>query len=376
MTKHAELSASGARRWMNCPGSVVLSRDVPLAKTSIYGAEGSVAHQLAERVLTGTLEKAAAALGETISCEGNNIDITEEMITAVNKYLSVLKPFQVAANAGEATFYVELRVSPKFDEPLNTELFGTADAIAFDPDNRMLHVIDFKYGKGVRVEAQNNPQLLYYGLGTLAHFDISNSSRWRVALTIVQPRYTSRDGTYKYTHVLTAAELYDWGKKTLLPAIKRTQKKTIETKAGNWCLFCTAKVVCPTKKEEQQQLINEIFSVDSLLPNPTTLMPAQLTEILTKGKAWLVACENLALDKAKHGETIPGFRLTNKIGNRRWISENDVITELEPMYGDVLFQRTLKTPAKLEKLIGKDLIADYTERPELGETLKPCTEQP
>ena len=311
-------------------------------------------------MLSGELAKPELALGETVTYEGYHIDITDEMVDAVKKYLTIIRPFQIAAEAGVATLKIEERVSPSLSDNLKGELFGTADAIVYIPTAHMIHVIDFKYGKGVPVDVQNNPQLRYYGLGALAKFDIPDSKDWHVSLMIVQPRCPDDNGTYQHVEGLTAADLYQWGDKHLLPAIKRTKRKNPKTSAGEWCRFCSAKSICPSKKEEQRQMIDDAFSGDALLPNPHELTPEQLTEILTDGKKWLSACESLALDKAKNGETIPGFKLTHKLGNRRWISEKAFIAEFESVHGEDLFQRSLKTPAKLEKLLGKKVIADLT----------------
>ena len=419
---HAELSASGAHRWINCPGSVALSRKVPPPKTSVYAAEGSVAHAIAEQALKDALEhptellRLPERLGEAITQEGHKITVSREMISTVQTYIRALQEHINFTLQGERTIAIEKRVSPKLDGR-DHGLYGTADVIVRDIKNKFIYVIDFKYGKGIPVNACNNAQLRYYGLGALAAFNIDEADeKWHIGLSIVQPRSDHQDNTIKQSEGLSTKDLYRWGRDVLLPAVQLTKQKDAPFKTGDWCRFCPAKSICELKKQEGKDLMQQLMEgnpvtthsvktntmttrpvtthstpvtatpvtstpthstkesilLPLILPTPELLTVEELSEILTRGEKWLAACKALALEKAKNNEDIPGFALQPRQGHRRWVSEEKLIEALAPLYGDLLYQKTLKTPAKMEKVVDEKLLLPYIERPDLGETLKPC----
>ncbi len=363
MKKHATLSASSANRWINCPGSVKLSEGLPRPKTSRYAAEGTAAHQLAEQVLTGKLDNASDLLDKHITVAPYQITVTQEMVDAVNFYRNELKPFIIASQSGEAKLLIEERVNLN---ELYDGMFGTCDAIAYIPKTKTLRIFDLKYGKGIQVSAYQNPQLRYYALGAMLRFNINEDDDWTIMMTIIQPR--SRDIKIQ-TDLLKSKDLYNWANTTLIPHAIKTKAKHAKLNLGDWCRFCPAKQRCHLQQAKEVEALKEAFKTP-LLPEPSELKPEELSQILNDGRRWLSACQRLALTKAQNRETIPGFELTTKFGNRRWVSEERVYEELEPIYGDTIFDRKLKSPAQLEKVLSKELIATLTERPESGPMLK------
>jgi hypothetical protein len=239
--EHASLSASGAKRWMSCPGSVFLEslfNDIG----SSYAEEGTNAHTLAEQVLRRHLAK----LDETPS---QHVDT--EMSNYVNEYVRYcLKLYNDAiSNTGHCYAFIEERVN--YDNWTKGG-FGTVDLCLIY--GKHVDIIDFKYGKGVLVNVSDNPQLQIYALGVYQEyghiFDIET-----VTLHIVQPRL---DNTNSID--LSMSELLDWGKNELLPASRFAVTATSELalgkqsrlhspfikyfNSGTWCQFCKARALC------------------------------------------------------------------------------------------------------------------------------------
>jgi hypothetical protein len=159
---HAKLSPSSAERWMSCPGSVVLSEGMP-EQTSKFAEEGTKAHGIAEAILREGLK--------FIDCE-------KDMLDYVNIYVDYVQSL-----AGK--LHVEQRVK------INDVVYGTADAVVWQENEKHLHIIDLKYGAGVAVEIVNNLQLQIYALATLLTFKYPAE---QVTATIVQPRCPHSDG--------------------------------------------------------------------------------------------------------------------------------------------------------------------------------------
>jgi Protein of unknown function (DUF2800) len=224
---HSELSASGADRWMHCPGSVRMCGGRPSVET-VFAAEGTAAHELAQAVLTEDRD-ADAYIGMMFG----DFIVTADMASAVQIYVDTCRRV-----ADACAFY---RIEQQFDlSPLQppVPIFGTADFIAYSSRRHGLHVVDFKYGKGVLVSTRGNAQLHYYALGASLSIDEPVSS---VTMTIVQPR-TSGDPVR--TASTGAIELAEWSF-TLLDRARATQQPDAPLVAGDWCRFCPAKACCP-----------------------------------------------------------------------------------------------------------------------------------
>jgi hypothetical protein len=241
---HSVLSASGASRWMNCPGSVAACRDTPEGE-SIYSAEGQAAHELAERCLAEN-RNAGAFVGQMF----DTFEVTPDRAAGVQIYLDECRRVFDAAD----TFLIEHVVSL---EQLNppAAMFGTCDAIAYSRKRHELHIIDLKYGKGVWVSAKDNPQLLYYALGAVLALGEPVS---RINMTIVQPRFAGGDPIRGAT--VDAIALSEWSF-TLIDHARAALAPDASLVAGAWCRFCPAKNSCPARRLAKAEAAFREFSL-------------------------------------------------------------------------------------------------------------------
>jgi hypothetical protein len=241
MSEHSRLSASGAHRWMACPGSIRLSEGLP-ERPSPYADEGTAAHELAAWALRSRRYDAYGLTTDT------------EMAAAVDVYLEVVR---TALERGD-TLLIEHRVDlGRLDPPV--AMYGTADAIILKPKRRQLVVIDLKYGAGVPVEAENNPQTRYYALGALQAIPIDLVID-TVELVIVQPRRPHPAGPVR-REILLALELALWGRK-LLAAAHRALAPQAPLAPGSWCRFCPAQLTCPALYERALVEAQNDFTVN------------------------------------------------------------------------------------------------------------------
>lgn len=228
---HARLSASGAYIWLNCTMSPLLSEGIA-RKSSKWADEGTQAHAFAE-----------AKLRDEPTEENKDFDKWTKIYVDYVNALIATTPFHS----------IEKRVSlaPLWEKDGETppeKMFGTADFVALTPD-RVLHVVDLKYGAGVPVEP-NSPQLFYYGLGTVLSLPDSIAMPEAVCLTIVQPRAAHPDGPIRH-HTLPTVDLLHWGYSTLKPTVELIAEgdvSKLSVVVGSHCRWCpAASVSCPVK---------------------------------------------------------------------------------------------------------------------------------
>lgn len=349
---HAELGASTAARWMACPGSIALSRDVPhrSADSSPYAQEGTLAHTLAE-----------VALSNSLSAEGARhkfgLAADEDMAAHVQVYLDVCRALFPSAGA----FWIERRFTLEVLNP-PVPMFGTADFVAYDQDTHTLTVVDLKYGQGVVVEAKGNKQLRYYALG--AALSIGSLPIDKVVMTIVQPRAQHADGPIR-SDEMTYAELMQFSAELMIAAQATTQPDA-PLHAGSHCRFCPASGACP----QQQQFAltvaqNEFAAVDDWRPPAPELLPIeQIVEMMQKFhilEDWMSACRQLVTRKLEAGEDVPGMKLVAKRPTRKFTDEQSVVTTLTGLNvsKEQAYDFSLKSPAQIEKIVGKKLFADF-----------------
>jgi len=180
MTAHARFSPSAASRWMACPGSIALSAGVE-SQGSVYADEGSAAHELAQRALSYR-KPASFWIGEEIQIGHRIFVVDAEMAEYVQAYCD-----DVLARVGDGTLLVEQRVG--FSQAIGVEgQFGTADAIILSANGHDVAIVDLKYGQGVRVDAEENPQLMTYAAAVLETFDTIMDGVQSVTMVVSQPR--------------------------------------------------------------------------------------------------------------------------------------------------------------------------------------------
>lgn len=358
--QHSTLGASSAKRWLNCPGSVALCATVPAKPDTIYSREGSCAHAIAEDCLKRGQH--ALTWNSKTHPEFPEVKINFEMLRHVETYCNYVRGF-TGANC-------ETRVESGFWlADIDADLFGTNDAIVFNHGTGALHVFDYKHGAGVKVLAEENPQLMYYGLGALLEFGTAVKT---ITLHVVQPRCGNgapEDWTCTPADLLAFAKVLEAG-------AAATRRADAPLCAGEWCQFCPAAASCPKLYEEAQRVASEDFADTGEAPAPATLSTAELGARLAKAdllKAWIKAIEAHAYAEALAGRLPDGRKLIATSGRRAWndgeLAMRQALRSFDGIGESDLFERKPISPAQFEKLIGKKQAADFV-KPYLAEPKK------
>lgn len=341
---HALLSPSSAHKWMVCTPSAKFEARYP-DKESVYEAEGTKAHALCARLLI--LASRAMTLyvaGKIIDYRLSKLDesFDEEMKEAARGYaMFVLTDyFERKEKVGEARLEVEVLLDLGEFIP---EGFGTSDAVIISGNT--LHVIDFKYGKGVRVEAENNPQMLIYAVGAYSFYNAIYDVD-EVLTSIYQPRINNIS-----TASMTGAELMAFAE-NLKGIAEKASKGKGEFVPGGHCRFCRARQHCKALAGWAEELRSDL--------DANELQPHDIQMILLRSdaiKSWLSAVEDYALESAMSGNAIPGFKIVEGRSVRKYSDENKVAEVLESNGFMDIWKKSLKTITEMEKMITKKTFA-------------------
>jgi len=351
---HALLSASGAERWLNCPPSAQLTRYMP-DTASEYAEEGRLAHEIAELHLR---EKYTDQLGpkkfvNALKKLKNNPSYNLEMDRYVAEYVDYVDR-AVLAHKAKPLIAIEKRVSFTDYVP---DGFGTCDAVILSGDT--LHIIDLKYGKGVAVSAEKNPQIMLYALGALSDLDAFEAVEW-VKLSIAQPRL---DAWPEWE--TSAKELRAWGGSVVKPVADLAIAGYGEYKAGSWCKFCKAKFRCVTRSNtlalEGIPLNKELGLIDNAELARRIVIIAPYVEILNDLKEHALA-ECLA------GRNVPGYKAVEGRSNRTFTDIAAAFNAaIQAGYDEnELYKREPVTLTAAEKLLGKafrDIMGPFVTKP-------------
>jgi hypothetical protein len=353
MSGHAILSPSSAKRWINCPPSALINAEAPQTDT-VYTREGTLAHAVCElkarkHFLTGIGPKKFKTMLDKFRADELWQD---EMDGYTDDYLDALK--DIAAEY-KARPYVALEVRVDFSEYV-PEGFGTADCLMIGPvdgvKGDVLHVIDFKYGKGVEVTAEDNPQMMLYALGALmdysAIYDIDE-----VRMTIVQPRIKREPETWS----LKALSLVNWANCVVEPAAKLAIHGGGEFQEGEWCRFCAIRGSCRARAAANLEAAQLDFK------EPPELSDAEVGEALTLGqrlKQWLSDLEEYALNACLDGREIDGWKAVAGRSVRAWTDQDAAFAAARAagIPEEMLYERKPVTLAGLEKVMGKKPFAE------------------
>lgn len=348
---HAKrFSPSASCKWLNCPGSVSLESEFPDKETD-YTREGTLAHKIAELKVRKhfTVMSQKEYGGGMKACEADPL-YDKEMQGYTDIYLDYIK--EVAMGFSSAPFVAaEKQVSFEEYAPGG---FGTSDCIIIG-DNKM-YVCDFKYGKGVPVDAHENTQGMLYALGALMAFRMFYDIK-SVVISIIQPRL---DNISEY-HI-TAADLLNWADTELKSAVAAIQSGCRECIPGPWCDkgFCKARGVCKALAKDSL----EIADFECTAPEKMTL--ADIGEALIEGKQlkkWLEAVEDYALKKALEGKKIPGWKVVAGRSVREFTDTDAAFKHIieHGIEEEMLYKREPLTLTAVEKLMGKKEFADVTK---------------
>lgn len=370
---HAVLSASSSKQWLNCPPSAHLREQFPEAPSDA-AQEGTLAHQFCELKLRrlflepGMPDKDyKAEIGKLKKAD----HFSNEMERYTDEYADYVK--EVAYGYPSAPYIaVEKKVDYGHVAP---EGFGTADCILLHGTE--LHVVDFKYGKGITVSAEGNSQMALYALGAIRAYGLIYPVE-EVYFHIVQPRV--RNFSRWETSV---KELNAWTEAVVRPAARKAYEGGGEFRQGKWCddCFCCVAGTCRARAEENVPVLQSQtdpktgrMRSEALLTNEEI---GELLPLLQKAEPWIKKVKKTALSKLMAGEAIPGWKLVEGRSNRE-------LTDVKAAYAALvkagykkamLYEQTPLPLTQAEKLITKEdydsILAKFVVKPKGAPTLAP-----
>lgn len=348
-SEHAVLAASASHRWLECPGSIELSK--MFGETgSAFTEEGTLAHSMAEEAI-GRGGKVSLKLKRQIRAfyeEHPELNGSyEAMEDTVMPYVEWVWEEQAAMRKADSGTIMMTEVRLDLTDYI-PEGFGTSDVMIFNDD--IIEVIDLKYGKGVPVSAENNPQLKIYALGALSAVDGLVEPK-KVKMAIYQPRLDNISVVE-----MPVKELLKWAEDVLIPGAKLAMTKDAPLKCGEHCRFCPARAKCKVRAEAMEPY--------TLMRHQKLLSPDEVAEILKVADEidkWLKDVKEAALKDALDGETIPGFKIVEGRSNRKIDADEAKIIAMAELQGfseDQMYERKLKGITALEALMGKKRFAE------------------
>jgi len=336
--KHAILSASSSHRWLHCNPSARLEQEFEDRETEA-AAEGTAAHALCEHKLRRALKMQSRKPISPYDCEEMDFH-TDGYVQFVLETIA-----ETRIICADPIVNIEQRLDFSCYVP---DGFGTGDCVIIS--DQTLHIIDFKYGRGVLVEAENNPQMMLYALGALHVYD-SLYDITEVAMTVYQPRRENIS-----TWAIPVDELKTWAETTLKPKAALAYEGKGDYIPGPWCTFCRAAVKCRARAEEKLWLAQYEFAM------PPLLTDTEIEEILGKLDdltKWANEIQAYALDAAlNHGKEWQGWKLVEGRSNRKYTDEQAVITAANTAGYLDIYRQSLLPITEMEKLMGKQVFSD------------------
>ncbi|MGI6748376.1 MAG: DUF2800 domain-containing protein [Anaerovoracaceae bacterium] len=359
MGKHAVLSASSSHRWTQCTPAARLELEFDDTQSSA-AAEGTAAHRLAEHKLRRALKMRSKKPTSPFD--------SDEMDEYTDAYVDfVLEQLELAKQAcSDPLVLIEQRLDFSKYVP---DGFGTGDCVIIAEKN--LHIIDLKYGMGVLVDAEKNPQLMLYSIGILEIYD-SLYDIEEVSMTVFQPR---RDNVSTWT--IPVDELRDWAENELKPKAELAFKGEGEYCPGDWCTFCRAAVKCRARAEEKLKLAQSEFRL------PPLLTDAEIEDVLGKLSditKWANDILAYATDAAlNHGKQWSGYKIVAGRSVRKFKDEDAVAKAAKANGYKDIYKQSLITLTEFEKLMGKakfnEVLGDLVYKPPGKPTLVPITDK-
>ncbi|PTY77156.1 hypothetical protein B5V89_15595 [Heyndrickxia sporothermodurans] len=349
---HALLSASASHRWLTCTPSVRLEEQFP-ETTSPYAEEGTLAHEIAELKLRKHFVEPMSQ--RTFNTRLNKMKkhelYQEEMLKHTDTYLEYLQGITIGLSSMPYVA-VEKKLNYSAYAP---EGFGTVDCLIIGGDT--LYITDFKYGKGVPVSAENNPQMKLYALGAYLEYSFLYPIK-TVHLAIIQPRL---DSISEFT--LPLDDLLAWGEE-IKPLAQKAFNGEGEFVPGEHCKFCKAKVQCRARADQYTAL------EDFKSMKPPLISNEEVGEILEKAahlESWVKALKEYALSECLKGNEIPNWKAVEGRTTRNYVDLDKAFEHLKNNGIDeaILYDRVPLTVAKIEKELGKKEFKSLLEEPGL-----------
>ena len=359
MPNHALLSASSSHRWLHCPPSARLCEGYD-DKGSNFAAEGTDAHTLCEYKPRAALGMEAKDPTEDLSWYDAEM---EESTTGYAAFVMELVE-EAKKNCSDPVVLIEQKLDYS---RYVAEGFGTGDCVIIADGT--LHIVDFKYGRGILVEAEDNPQMMLYALGALELFDCLYDID-TVSMTIFQPR---RGNVSTYT--LPKADLYEWADTVLAPAAELAWSGEGEYHCGEWCQFCKAKADCRERANANMELAKYEFK------QPPLLTDEEVEEILGRIDeliAWASDIRDYALQAAIGGKHWTGYKLVEGRSNRKYTDERAVVAAVRAAGYDPYEHKVLGVTA-MTTMLGKkqfnDILGGLVAKPQGKPTLVPNSDK-
>ena len=359
MGNHAILSASSSHRWLHCLPSARL--ELEFENTSGEAAKaGTAAHELSEHKLKKALHirskrpVSAYDSDEMEECTDDYVAFIMEQVEVARK--SCTDPIVLIEQRLDFSCYVP-------------DGFGTGDCVIISDDR--LHIVDFKYGIGVLVDAENNPQMKLYALGALEIYDSLYDIK-EVSMTIFQPR---RENVSTWT--VPVEELKAWAEEELKPKAAKAYQGEGEYIPGPWCTFCRASIRCRARADEKLKLAQKEFKMPPLLTDSEIEEILNIIPDLTK---WAGEITAYATDAAvNHGKEWSGFKVVEGRSVRKYKDEDTVAQKaVESGYKDI-YRKSLIPLTEMQKLMGKtkfeEILGDLVVKPPGKPTLVPKTDK-
>ena len=359
MTRHAILPPSGAHRWLHCTPSARLEQEFENAE-SVAAKEGTAAHALCEHKLKKALRMRSKR-------PVSDYD-TDEMEECTDAYVDfVMEQYGLAKqNCKDPLVLIEQRLDFSCFVPGG---FGTGDCIIVADDK--LHIVDFKYGMGILIQAEENPQMKLYALGALELYDALYDIK-DVSMTIFQPRWENVS-----TWTISVEQLREWAENELKPKAQMAYNGEGEYLPGEWCNFCRAAIKCRARAEEKLRLAQLEFRM------PPLLADAEIEEILTVLPdlvKWANEITAYATDAAvSHGKEWRGFKIVEGRSVRKYRDEEKVAEAAQEAGYTDIYRKTLITLTEMQKLMGKkkfdEVLGSLICKPPGKPTLVPVTDK-
>lgn len=343
---HAILSPSSAKMWLNCPPSARLAEEIG-SKDSVYSKEGTFAHELAEYALTLYLDGKYDIMDDLPiqADKRDNKFLNAEMIRYVSEYVDfvISEHYEMMRRTGKVKMLLESKVDISKYAP---DCFGSVDVQITSPTE--IHIIDLKYGAGVKVYADHNPQMMLYSLGCYESMKPAERKKIQtVKMTIGQCRLEHYD-----TFEMPVGDLLNWGENEIKEKAKTAFEGKGELKCGDWCRFCPAKAVC---RKQYENIVSDFERYE----DPNIMTDAEIIDMIGKlddYKSWLESINKYVYDKALAGKKWNGYKLVEGRTTRKFTDTKLVINELYRlgyMPDEVLKSAELISLTALEKLLGK-----------------------